>query len=184
MESKNNQRCQTALYDEEEVLTRPNSFANAQGSSCMNQQRPNSYDSPEGKILQQLHDQQLLIVNPRRRNGLILFKRYHAEFAGPGSGVGGLFDLDCQRVLPVGNISLLSPESSEERQRAYLIRRQWVRLTMQITDNPAPTQRAQNILQQFEGFFDTETIASLPHEAFALLVGVLPYTVIKVRQTA
>jgi len=184
MESENNQRCQTALYEEEEVLARPNSFANAQGSSGMNKQSPNSHNSPEGKILQQLHDQQLLIVNPRRRNGLILFKRYHAEFAGPGSAVGGLFDLDCQRVLPVGNISLLSPESSEERKRAYLIRRQWVRLTMQITDNPVPLQRAQKMLEQFEGFFDAQTIAKLPNEAFSLLVGVLPQTVIKVRHTA
>jgi hypothetical protein len=63
---------------------------------------------------------ELLIVSPHRRNGLILFKRYHAEFAGPGAAVGGLIDRDCQRVLPIGNLSLISPESSEERQRAYL----------------------------------------------------------------
>ncbi|MBE9127662.1 MULTISPECIES: hypothetical protein [unclassified Coleofasciculus] len=142
------------------------------------------YDSQAGQILQQLHDRQLLVVNPRRRNGLILYKRYHAEFAGPGSAVGGSFDLDSLEVLPVGNLSLLSPESADERQRAYLIRRQWVRLTKQITDNPDPLKRAQKILEQFEGFFDTETIVQLPDEAFALLVGVLPHTVQKVRHTA
>lgn len=138
-------------------------------------------DSQDDRILNQLHARELLIVNPRRRNGLILYKRYHAEFAGPGSAVGGSFDLDCQQVLPVGNLSLLSTESVDERQRAYLIRRQWVRLTRQITDNPEPLKRAQKILEQFEGFFDTETIAQLPDEAFALLVGVLPHTVRKVR---
>jgi hypothetical protein len=124
---------------------------------------------------------ELLIVSPRRRNGLILFKRYHAEFAGPGAAVGGLIDRDCQRVLPVGNLSLISPESSEERQRAYLIRRQWVRLTIEITDNPTPLQRAQRILNQFEGFFESEIIAQLPDEALAFLVGVLPETIRKVR---
>ena len=124
---------------------------------------------------------ELLIVSPRRRNGLILFKRYHAEFAGPGAAVGGLIDRECQRVLPVGNLSLLSPESSEERQRAYLIRRQWVRLTIEITDNPTPLQRAQRILNQFEGFFESEIIAQLPDEALALLVGVLPDTIRKAR---
>ena len=124
---------------------------------------------------------ELLIVSPRRRNGLILFKRYHAEFAGPGAAVGGLIDRDCERVLPVGNLSLISPQSSEERQRAYLIRRQWVRLTIEITDNPTPLQRAQRILNQFEGFFESEIIAQLPDEALAFLVGVLPETIRKVR---
>jgi hypothetical protein len=124
---------------------------------------------------------ELLIVSPRRRNGLILFKRYHAEFAGPGSAVGGLIDRDCQRVLPVGNLSLISPESSEERQRAYLIRRQWVRLTIEITDNLTPSQRAQRLVNQFEGFFESEIIAQLPDEALALLVGVLPDTIRKAR---
>lgn len=136
------------------------------------------------EIIRQLHDRQLLVVNTRRRNGLILYKRYHAEFAGPGSAVGGLFDLDCLHVLPVGNLSLVSAETADERQRAYLIRRQWVRLTREITDNPLPLQRAQKILNQFEGFFDTETIAKLPDDAFALLVGVLPNTIRKVRNTA
>jgi hypothetical protein len=124
---------------------------------------------------------ELLIVSPRRRNGLILFKRYHAEFAGPGAAVGGLIDRDCQRVLPVGNLSLISPQSSAERERAYLIRRQWVRLTIEITDNPTPLQRAQRILNQFEGFFESEIIAQLPDEALAFLVGVLPETIRKVR---
>jgi hypothetical protein len=126
---------------------------------------------------------ELLIVNARRRNGLILYKRYHAEFAGPGAAVGGLFDRDCQRALPVGNLSLISPESPDERQRAYLIRRQWVRLTKEITRNPVPLQRAQNLLNQFDGFFGAEIIAQLPDVALALLVGVLPQTISLARST-
>jgi hypothetical protein len=52
---------------------------------------------------------------------------------------------------------------------------------MQITDNPQPLQRAQKILNQLENYFDQETITQLPDEALALLVGVLPYTIKRVR---
>jgi hypothetical protein len=135
-------------------------------------------------ILAQLREQKLLVVNPRRKNGLILYKPYYAEFAGPGAVVGSQFDRDVVQVLPVGNLSLIEPQNSKERINAYLIRRQWVRLTKQITDNPVPVQRAQVIINQFENWFDAQTAAQLPDEAFALLVGVLPQTIRKVRNEA
>jgi len=133
------------------------------------------------EIIIHLRDKELLIVNSRRRNGLIIYKRYHAEFAGPGAVVGGLFDLDVKRVLPVGDLSLVRPKNSDEKKRAYLLRRQWVRLIKQITDNPEPMQRAKMILNQFENWFDANTTAQLPEEAFARLVGVLPQTISRVR---
>jgi hypothetical protein len=133
-------------------------------------------------ILSLLHTGKVFIVNSRKRNGLILFKRYHAEFAGPGAAVGGDYDCDCQRVLPIGNLSLLNAESYDERQKAYLIRRQWIRLIKQITENPVPQQRVQKILDQFEQYFPLETVANIPDVAFALLVGVLPQTVRMVRR--
>ncbi|MDX2215759.1 MAG: hypothetical protein SFY66_21025 [Oculatellaceae cyanobacterium bins.114] len=133
--------------------------------------------SSSDEILKHLRSGRLLMVNSRRRNGLILYKQFHAEFAGPGAAVGGFFDEDCQQVIPVGNLSLLVPDSHEERQKAYLIRRQWIRLTQQFTDNSVPLQRAQMILNQFENYFDANTIAGLPDESFAMLVGVLPQTV-------
>lgn len=138
----------------------------------------------EQKTLQlrsQLRRGELLIVNPRRKNGLIIYKTYHAEFAGPGAIIGGNFDLDTSHLLAVGNISLITPEGSYARKQAYKMRRQWVRLTKQIIDNPQPTERAQVILNQFEHWFDASTVAGLPDEAFALLVGVLPQTIRKVR---
>lgn len=133
-------------------------------------------------VLTQLNSGQLLVVNSRRRNGLIIYKRFHAEFAGPGAAVGSFFDVDCQRAVPVGDLSLVYPENQEERQKAYLIRRQWIRLTQQLTDNPVPLQRAQMILNQFENYFGAEMVAQLPDEAFALLVGVLPQTVRMMRR--
>jgi hypothetical protein len=138
--------------------------------------------SSSGDILTQLNSGQLLVVNSRRRNGLIIYKRFHAEFAGPGAAVGSFFDVDCQHAIPVGDLSLLHPIDQEERQKAYLIRRQWIRLTHQFTDNPVPLKRAQMILNQFDNYFGSETVAELPDEAFALLVGVLPQTVRLVRR--
>ena len=138
-------------------------------------------DTIEGQILFLLHQKECLIVNPRRRNGVILIKTYHAEFAGPGSVVGGEFDEGVIEILPVGKLSLLQPQSSDEKIKSYLIRRQWVLLTKQIADNPIPQQRAQIILNQFENWFDASIASSVSDEAFALLVGVLPKTIASAR---
>ena len=128
-------------------------------------------------LLEQLQQGHLMVVDSQRRNGLILYKKYHAEFAGPGAAVGGCIDLDCEGVLPVGSLLLLEPSGHEDRQKSYLIRRQWIRLTHQFTDNKVPSRRAQMILNQFETYFDRDTIDQIPDDAFAKLVGVLPYTV-------
>lgn len=133
------------------------------------------------EILEQLHQGQLMMINSRKRNGLILIKPFHAEFAGPGSAIGGQFDRSCQQVIPVGDLSIGEPRSHEERQKAYLIRRQWIRLAQQITDNPNPGERARMMVKQFENYFASDTVKAVPDEAFALLVGVLPRTVMRIR---
>ena len=134
-------------------------------------------------ILKQIQSQKLLVVNPRRKNGLIVYKKYHAEFVGPGAIVGGQFDTNVVDLIAVGKLSLITPETSQQRKQAYKMRRQWVKLTKQITDNPVPAERARVILNQFEHWFDSETVAQLPNEAFAMLVGVLPQTIAKVRHS-
>ena len=127
-------------------------------------------------LLAQLRSKALLMVSARRRNGLIIYKSFHAEFAGPGAAIGSYFDVDCINIIPIGDLSLVELDSQEERQKAYLIRRQWIRLAQQLTDNPYPLQRAQMILNQFENYFGAGVVAQVPDEALALLVGVLPQT--------
>lgn len=160
------------------------SFANYCNPSTHNTQSVSSSERQGSEILKLLRSGQVLMVNSRRRNGLILYKGFHAEFAGPGAAVGSIYDRDCDWALPVGNLSLLTPESHEERQKAYLIRRQWIRLMKQITEKSLPQQRVQKILEQFEQYFDSQTVAQIPDEAFARLVGVLPQTANVVRNTA
>lgn len=175
MDSENQRRYQTAVASPEDAPVTSRRY-----HTMTNDSEPST-----GSELLMLPPQgQLLMVNSRRRNGLILFKHYYAEFAGPGAAVGGDYDIDCQMVLPIGNLSLLVPESYQDRENAYKIRRQWVLLTKKITDNQLPQQRVQMILNQFECYFDSETVAQIPDEAFALLVGVLPQTVKMVRRSA
>lgn len=157
------------------------------GSSSQRHEAPPSsralikYSNPS-EILTQLNSGQLLVVDSRRRCGLIILKRFHAEFAGPGAAVGGIFDLDCQQTIPIGDLVLLYPESYSERQKAFTTRRQWIRVMEQIAAQPVPLQRAQMLLTQFQHYFDRDTVARLPEEAIARLIGVLPQTVRMLRQ--
>lgn len=132
-------------------------------------------------LLKKINRGDLLVVNSRRRNGLIIFREFYAEFAGPGAAVGGDFDQGCQKIIPLGNLSLIEPDDHEDHQKALKIRLQWIRLTQNFTDQPRSADRAQMILDQFKTYFDKSTIDNVPNEAFALMVGVLPQTVRRVR---
>lgn len=131
----------------------------------------------------ELNNGQLLIVDSRRRNGLILIKHFHAEFAGPGAAVGGAFDVDSQQAIPVGDFCLVCPQSPQERQTAFGIRRHWVRLMEQLTAKPAALEWSQMLLTQFEQYFDAPTVVQIPDGALALLIGVFPQTIRAARQS-
>jgi len=135
------------------------------------------------EILSQLQSGQLLRVNGSRGNAIIIFHRHHAELAGPGAAVGGVFDLDCSRVIPVGNISLVYPESRLERQKAYARRQQWNLFTQHAMESWVPLQRAKNLLILLHQYFDPQIIDQLPDEILAQLVGVFPKTIGMVRQS-
>ena len=134
-------------------------------------------------VVEKVGSGQLWVVNSRRRNGLIVLREFHAEFAGPGAAVGGSIDDDIVDVIPIGNLSLLEPASHEEHQNAIKIRLQWIRLTQNFTDQPEPDDRALMILEQFKTYFDQETVDLVSDKAFAMLVGVLPQTIRRVRSS-
>lgn len=66
-------------------------------------------NSTEYDINYFLQDKNLLVINPKRKNGLILIKTYYAEFAGPGSIVGGCFDQDLRKVILETNRIFANP---------------------------------------------------------------------------
>lgn len=133
------------------------------------------------EVVSNMKNGRLMVVNSRRRNGLIVLREFHAEFAGPGAAIGGGLDDGVVDIIPIGNLSLLEPDSHEEHQSAIKIRLQWIRLTQNFTDQPSPDDRARMILEQFKTYFDQDTVNTVPDEAFALLVGVLPSTIHRVR---
>ncbi|MEM6448702.1 MAG: hypothetical protein AAF703_00135 [Cyanobacteria bacterium P01_D01_bin.105] len=132
-------------------------------------------------VVAKMKSGRLMVVNSRRRNGLIVLREFHAEFAGPGAAIGGGLDDGVVGVIPIGNLSLLEPDSHDAHQSAIKIRLQWIRLTQNFTDQPSPDDRARMILEQFKTYFDKETVNMVPDEAFALLVGVFPQTIHRVR---
>lgn len=133
------------------------------------------------EVVAQMKSGRLMVVNSRRRNGLIVLREFHAEFAGPGAAIGGGLDDGVIGVIPIGDLSLIEPESQEDQQNAIKIRLQWIRLTQNFTDQPSPDDRARMILEQFKTYFDQDTVDTVPDEAFALLVGVFPQTIHRVR---
>ncbi|MEM9008597.1 MAG: hypothetical protein AAGE59_34445 [Cyanobacteria bacterium P01_F01_bin.86] len=133
-------------------------------------------------VLERINSGRLWIVNSRRRNGIVIYKKFHAEFAGPGAAVGGILDAGCTHITPLGNLSLVEPSSYEEQQKAIRIRLQWVRLTQNFTDKPVSTERAQMILEQFKMYFDQSIVDEVSDEAFSRLVGVFPHTVRRARR--
>lgn len=134
-------------------------------------------------VLDQLKNQELLMVNSRRKNGLIIYKHYHAEFAGPGAAIGGVFDQDVTAIYPVGDWSLLRPKDANEQERAYRMRRQWINLFHQMTLKPIPVERVQMLMNHLETWFDAAAVSTLPDDAIARLVGVRPETVTQLRMT-
>lgn len=122
-------------------------------------------------------------VSAKRRNGLILCKAYHAEFAGPGAAVGRPCDYDCQSAIALGRkLSLVTVTPGEEEQDAYRRRIQWMYWLKKITEQPPPRQRAEALLSSFDAFFEPAAIASLPPQVLAQLVGVFPCTMVEVHR--
>lgn len=134
------------------------------------------------QILSQLSSGQLLMIESNRRGGLIICKRHHAEFAGPGSAVGGFCDIDCGKVIPIGDLGLTYPECYQERQKAFVIRQKWFRFTQKAMETSVPLKRAGAILYLFEKYFGSESINLVSDEIISQLVGVFPKTVQMARQ--
>lgn len=127
-------------------------------------------------LLNTLNSGQLLMLEPSKRNAIIICKAFHAEFAGPGAAVGGPLDIESAGIIPIGDVSFLHPQTYEERQTAFAKRMHWIRWLQQATDNPIPIQRARILLFSLEEFFSALEVSALPSEVLARLAGVLPQT--------
>jgi hypothetical protein len=137
---------------------------------------------PPTQVLSQLHTGQLLRVDAAHGSILIVCHRHHAEIVGPGAAVGGILDIDCRRVIPIGRVSLACPESHEERKKAFLLRQKWIHITQKVAAHPVPLKRAKAILTLLEQYCGLETTEQLPEDVLGQLVGVLPQTMVVARK--
>ncbi|WP_299489467.1 hypothetical protein [Acaryochloris sp. IP29b_bin.137] len=108
--------------------------------------------------------------------GLILQKPYYAEYIGPGAAIGGMFDLQCITIHPLGQAELSVPETLDDRQDAFQRRMEDIEAMQQICEKDLPVERAVAVLEMLSQQFHKEEIQMISNDILAKLVGVLPST--------
>ena len=136
----------------------------------------NSGNSDSKQPLEMLKDGQLLCLAHNHPAGLILQKPYYAEFIGPGSAIGGMFDLQCVTIHTLGKVELNVPETLDERQDAFQSRVEDIEQMQDICDQDLPVERAVAVLKMLSQHFHQEEIQTISNDVLAKLVGVLPST--------
>jgi hypothetical protein len=134
------------------------------------------------QVLNQLHKGERLQVIATKGSVLILCHEYHAEIAGSGAAIGGLADLRCRRLIPIGEVYFQALPSGQARQQARRIRQKWTRCTQKVLIHVEPTKRATIMLRILEKFCGVTAARALPQDVLAQLVGVLPETVAEIYQ--
>lgn len=134
------------------------------------------------QVLNQLHKGERLQVIAMKGSVLIICHEYHAEVIGSGAAIGGLVDLRCRRLIPIGEVFFQPLPAGEERQRARHIRQKWTRCTQKVLIHVEPTKRATVMLRIIEKFCGVTATQAIPQDVLAQLVGVLPETMAKVYQ--
>ncbi|MEQ8537965.1 MAG: hypothetical protein RIB93_11010 [Coleofasciculus sp. D1-CHI-01] len=125
---------------------------------------------------------QLLAIKPDCRGGLIIQKRFYADFVGSGAAVGSSFDVDCTSVYAIGEVEFYAPATYTERQQAFQKRREYCETLQSIVVRPAPLDRATTILHQLSLWLDAKLISEIPSAWIAELAGVLTKTIMIIRQ--
>ncbi len=134
------------------------------------------------QVLGQLRSGQLFYVLAAPGNAVILCHPHHAEIVGPDSAVGGLLDIDCHRLIPIGKVALTYPESYEKRRNAFNQRHKWIAATQKAVDCSVPLKRARAILIMIAKYCGWNAVRDLEDEVLAQVVGVLPGTIATARQ--
>lgn len=119
---------------------------------------------------------QLLALTSDCRGGLIIQKRFYADFVGPGAAVGGSFDVNCTSVYAIGKVEFYAPTTYEERQQAFQMRITYTQKLGEILLELAPLPRAFLIINQLSQWLGVDKVKKIPPELIAQLGGVLPRT--------
>lgn len=128
-------------------------------------------------LLSLLKSGQLLYLHPKSRGGLILHKKFYADWIDAGAAVGGCFDLNCQSIYILGEVDFCVPHTHEERTTAFQKRITCIEDLQFILREPSALRRAQLAISQLSQGLGFAEIKQIPHELIAHLVGVSPKTV-------
>lgn len=120
---------------------------------------------------------QFLSLTSDCQGGIILQKRFYADFAGPGAAVGSSFDVDCTSVYVIGTVKFCASSIYSERQQAFEKRMAYSMRLQEIAGLEVPSQRAFWILDQLYHWVGSQETQKIPDELVAMLAGLLPKTV-------
>ncbi len=119
---------------------------------------------------------QLLAIQPNCRGGLILQRSFYADLIGPGSAVGGYFDVKCKSVYLLGDLKFYVPTTYEDRRLAVQKRVNCIKKQQSIVLVPSAVERAEMIIDVICRWLGRAEAQNIPHELIAQLAGVLPKT--------
>ncbi|QUY45889.1 hypothetical protein HRE53_26540 (plasmid) [Acaryochloris sp. 'Moss Beach'] len=135
---------------------------------------PNMREHLSIEILQNGH---LWSIVNHQQTGVILQKKYYAEYIGPGAAIGGPFDPECISIHVLGAVEYEIPKTDEMRFSAFQNRIKNIEQLKEICEISSPLNRGIAILVMFSQQFSLEEIQRIPNNLLAMLVGVAPSTI-------
>lgn len=129
------------------------------------------------QTIELLKSGQLLSVSEAPNSGLIIQKNYFAEFVGPGSAIGGMFDIGCIKIFTLGKVEFNTPITPSDRQQAFQKRIAEIEMMQNLCQSDIPLQRSITLLEMLCDRFSVDEIRMLPNDVLAKIVGVLPNTI-------
>jgi hypothetical protein len=129
------------------------------------------------QTIELLKSGQLLSLSDGSNCGVILQKTYFAEFVGPGSAIGGMFDIGCVKIFTLGKVDFSTPITPGDRQQAFQKRIAEIEMMQNLCQSEIPLQRSVDLLEMLCDRFSVEEIRMLPNDVLAKIVGVLPNTI-------
>lgn len=133
-------------------------------------------------IINYLQNGQRLKLHAPEGGLLVICHQYHAEIVGAGAAIGGLIDLRCRQLIPIGHLYFQLMESGKERQEACAVRKNWTRCMQKVLLEVEPSKRPSIILRIIEKHCGCSAAAKVPDQVLAQLAGVLPDRAMKARQ--
>lgn len=127
--------------------------------------------------VESLQDGQLFSLVNHGQIGVILQKRYYAEYIGPGAAIGGQLDLECVSIHMLGAVEYDIPKNDEMRYGAFQKRIKNIEQFQEICEISSPVHRGIAVLEMLSQQFSLEEIQLIPNKLLAMLVGVAPSTI-------